>query len=89
MVDEAYADFSADTLIGSELLAQLPNIVVGRTFAKAYGLAGLRVGALVGDPETLEAIRRVIPPYSVKRLCRGACFRPPWPTPRDFDLYLD
>jgi histidinol-phosphate aminotransferase len=65
MVDEAYADFSAETLIGSALLGRAPNVVVGRTFAKAYGLAGLRIGALVGDPATLEPIRRVIPPYSV------------------------
>ena len=65
IVDEAYADFAGDTLIGRELLARSPNIVVGRTFAKAYGLAGLRIGALVGDPATLAPIRRVIPPYSV------------------------
>ena len=65
MVDEAYADFCTDTLIGSELLARSPNVVVGRTFAKAYGLAGLRVGALVGAPETLAPLRRVVPPYSV------------------------
>jgi histidinol-phosphate aminotransferase len=49
-VDEAYADFSGETLIGSPEIAALPNIVVGRTFAKAYGLAALRVGALVSAP---------------------------------------
>jgi histidinol-phosphate aminotransferase len=65
LVDEAYVDFSRTTLIGDRALATLPNVVIGRTFAKAYGLAGLRVGALVGDPSTLEPIRRVLPPYSV------------------------
>lgn len=65
MVDEAYADFSGITLIGSPLLTDHPNIVVGRTFAKAHGLAGLRIGALVGAPETLAPFRRVIPPYSI------------------------
>ena len=44
MVDEAYADFSGGTLIGSTIPASHANVVVGRTFAKAYGLAGLRVG---------------------------------------------
>jgi histidinol-phosphate aminotransferase len=43
----------------------LPHVVIGRTFAKAYGLAGLRVGALVGHPATIDPIRRVLPPYSV------------------------
>ena len=46
-VDEAYADFAGETLIDAATLASLPNLVVGRTFAKAYGLAGLRTGALV------------------------------------------
>ena len=64
-VDEAYYDFCGKTLIGSRDLAKLPNVVVGRTFAKAHGLAGLRIGALVGAPETLARIRRAVPPYSL------------------------
>jgi histidinol-phosphate aminotransferase len=64
-VDEAYHDFCGETLIGSPDFVTLPNVVVGRTFAKAHGLAGLRVGALVGMPETLAPIRRAIPPYSL------------------------
>lgn len=64
-VDEAYADFSGSSLIGDPALAAHPNIIVGRTFAKAYGLAALRCGALVGALEKLEAIRRALPPYSV------------------------
>jgi histidinol-phosphate aminotransferase len=40
-------------------------VVVGRTFAKAYGLAGLRAGALVGDPETIAPLRRTVPPYTL------------------------
>jgi histidinol-phosphate aminotransferase len=65
LLDEAYADFARTTFIGDRTLARFPNVVVGRTFAKAYGLAGLRVGALVGHPSTLAPIRRVLPPYSV------------------------
>jgi histidinol-phosphate aminotransferase len=64
-VDEAYADFSGETLVGAAELASLPNVVIGRTFSKAYGLAGLRVGALIGHPGTLEPLRRVVPPYSL------------------------
>jgi histidinol-phosphate aminotransferase len=40
-------------------------VVVGRTFSKAFGLAGLRIGCLVGAPATLDPVRRAIPVYSV------------------------
>jgi len=62
-VDEAYADFSGATFV-PELLAH-PNVIVGRTFAKAHGLAGLRVGALVAAPGTLAPVRRAIGVYSL------------------------
>jgi histidinol-phosphate aminotransferase len=65
LVDEAYADFGGTTLIGDKALADLPNVIVGRTFAKAYGLAGLRIGALVARPAEIEWLRRVLLPYSV------------------------
>jgi histidinol-phosphate aminotransferase len=64
-VDEAYADFTGNTLIDAGGLRAVPNIVVGRTFSKAYGLAGLRIGALVAAPETLAPMRNIVPPYSV------------------------
>lgn len=72
MVDEAYADFAGTSLIGSELLAAHPNVLVGRTFAKAHGLAGLRIGAVAGHPETLAPLRRVIPPYSINACVAAA-----------------
>ncbi len=72
MVDEAYADFSRETLVGGPLLARHPNLVVGRTFAKAHGLAGLRIGALIGQPAALAPIRRVVPPYSVNACAAAA-----------------
>ena len=62
-VDEAYADFAGRTFIPQ--LAAAPNVIVGRTFAKAHGLAGLRVGALIGAPERLAPVRRAIGVYSV------------------------
>jgi histidinol-phosphate aminotransferase len=65
LLDEAYGEFSGTTFIAPGVFEELPNVVVGRTFAKAYGLAGLRAGALVGSPATLAPIRRVVPPYSL------------------------
>jgi histidinol-phosphate aminotransferase len=70
-VDEAYADFASDTLVGSPEARRCRNIVVGRTFAKAYGLAALRIGALIGRADTLAPIRRVVPPYSLN-VCASA-----------------
>jgi histidinol-phosphate aminotransferase len=64
LVDEAYAEFSGRTFIGPPL-DRHRNLVVGRTFAKAHGLAALRVGALVAHPETIAPIRRILPPYSL------------------------
>jgi len=62
-VDEAYADFSGRTAI--PLPDRYRNVVVGRTFAKAYGLAALRAGALVAHPDTLALFRRLLPPYNL------------------------
>lgn len=62
-VDEAYADFAGESML--PWLHEHSNVIVGRTFSKAYGLAGLRVGCLIGAPDRLEPIRRAIPVYSV------------------------
>lgn len=64
LLDEAYADFSKQTLIGAPL-DRHRNLIVGRTFAKAHGLAGLRIGALIAHPDALASVRRVLPPYSI------------------------
>ncbi|UWZ85093.1 histidinol-phosphate transaminase [Occallatibacter riparius] len=63
LVDEAYFHFYGETAI--DLLNSIPNLVVARTFSKAYGLAGLRVGVLAGSAEQMKWMRRVISPYSV------------------------
>jgi len=63
LVDEAYFHFCGETVI--DLVGAIPNIVVARTFSKAYGLAGLRVGVLAGSVELMHWIRRVLSPYSV------------------------
>jgi histidinol-phosphate aminotransferase len=44
---------------------EFPNLFVARTFSKVYGLAGLRIGTLVGDPEQMRAVRRLCSPYNL------------------------
>jgi histidinol-phosphate aminotransferase len=66
LVDEAYYHFFGETVI--DLIGKVPNLVVARTFSKAYGLAGLRLGALIAAEETMQWLRRVISPYSVNLL---------------------
>ncbi len=63
LVDEAYFEFCGQTLLHHR--HELPNLFIARTFSKAYGLAGLRIGALVGDAEQMCALRRVSSPYNV------------------------
>jgi histidinol-phosphate aminotransferase len=62
-LDEAYADFTDAHFLRE--LERAPNVVVGRTFAKAYGLAALRIGAVVGDAAVIARLRRSLPPYSI------------------------
>lgn len=62
-VDEAYHDF-----LGENFLAEAqayPNVLIGRTFSKAYGLAGMRIGAMVGRPDLLEPIRQAMPVFNL------------------------
>ena len=62
-VDEAYAEFAGRSFIPE--LPSFPNVVVGRTFSKAFGLAAIRIGAVVGAPEAVDPIRYAVPVYSV------------------------
>jgi histidinol-phosphate aminotransferase len=63
MVDEAYYHFDGASVMGD--LAAAPNLIVARTFSKAYGLANLRVGMLAGNAELLKYVRKVSSPYNV------------------------
>jgi len=62
-LDETYAEFAEHTFIPD--LGRFPNVVVGRSFSKSYGLAGLRAGALVGHPDLIATLRRAVPVYSL------------------------
>jgi histidinol-phosphate aminotransferase len=73
LVDEAYFHFHGETVI--DLVGTLPNLIVARTFSKAYGLAGLRLGLLAGPVELMRWVRRVLSPYSVNSLAL-ACLPP-------------
>jgi histidinol-phosphate aminotransferase len=66
LVDEAYFHFHGESVI--DRIDNLPNLVVARTFSKAYGLAGLRLGLLAGSVGLMQWIRRVLSPYSVNSL---------------------
>ena len=63
MVDEAYYHFDGASVMDD--LAATPNLIVARTFSKAYGLANLRIGMLAGNPELLKYVRKVSSPYNV------------------------
>src|SRR5580698_7709534 len=73
LVDEAYFHFHGETVM--DLVGTLPNLVVARTFSKAYGLAGLRLGLLAGPVDLMRWVRRVLSPYSVNSLAL-ACLPP-------------
>jgi histidinol-phosphate aminotransferase len=63
MVDEAYYHFDGATVMSD--LATVSNLIVARTFSKAYGLANLRIGMLAGSAELLKYVRKVSSPYNV------------------------
>lgn len=75
-LDEAYFEYLRldpdDHPDGIELARTRPNVVVLRTFSKAYGLAGLRVGYAVGAPEVITALLKVHIPFSVSRVAQAA-----------------
>jgi histidinol-phosphate aminotransferase len=63
LIDEAYYEFHGETAL--RRWSDCPNLFVARTFSKAYGLAGLRAGLLMGGSMAMEAVRKVASPYSV------------------------
>ena len=82
LVDEAYYHFHGETVM--DLVGTIPNLFVARTFSKAYGLAGLRLGLLAGPEELMRWVRRVLSPYSVNSLAL-ACL----PAAMEDTEYLD
>jgi len=63
LIDEAYIEFGGESFLPQ--VAQHPNVLVGRTFSKAYGLAGMRVGIVIGQPPALQPVRDVTLPFNI------------------------
>jgi histidinol-phosphate aminotransferase len=74
ILDEAYREYIRDANVpdGTDLYRDHPNVAVLRTFSKAYGLAGLRVGFLIGHPPVAEAIRKTMLPFTVNSIAQAA-----------------
>jgi histidinol-phosphate aminotransferase len=85
LVDEAYYHFYGETIV--DRIGNIPNLILARTFSKAYGLAGLRIGLLAGPVELMQWIRRVISPYSVNSLAL-ACLPPALEDSEYLDWYV-
>jgi histidinol-phosphate aminotransferase len=74
VLDEAYREFVTDPDVpdGLEVYGDRPNVVVLRTLSKAWGLAGLRIGFLVAQPEVAAAVRKVVTPFSTNAVAQAA-----------------
>jgi len=73
-IDEAYVEYIRDGLLPDSLalVRDHPNVLVLRTFSKAYGLAGARVGYAVGDPDIITALGKVYVPFTASSLAQAA-----------------
>ncbi len=73
VVDEAYIEYADSSFPdSSRWIRDFPNLVVTRTFSKAFGLAGLRVGYALSDPRTADALNRVRQPFNVNTIALAA-----------------
>ena len=74
VLDEAYVEFvtERDFPDGLELRRRHPNVLVCRTFSKIHGLAGLRLGYMVADPEIIQFVERVRAPFNVNLVALAA-----------------
>jgi histidinol-phosphate aminotransferase len=74
VLDEAYNEYIPDALKSDSLawLAEFPNLIVTRTFSKAYGLAGLRVGYAFAHPDVADLMNRVRQPFNVNSISLAA-----------------
>ncbi|QID17388.1 histidinol-phosphate transaminase [Nitrogeniibacter mangrovi] len=74
VLDEAYTEYlpDEDRYDSIAWLARFPNLIISRTFSKAYGLAGLRVGFGLGSAELIDLLNRVRQPFNVSSLALAA-----------------
>jgi histidinol-phosphate aminotransferase len=73
-IDEAYVEYIRDGMQPDslDLVHSHRNVVVLRTFSKAYGLAGLRIGYAIGDPEVIAALNKVAVPFTTTTVSQAA-----------------
>ena len=69
LIDEAYADFAEGSCLA--LVEKLPNVIVSRTLSKGYGLAGIRLGVALGNPDLIEGMMKVKDSYNVNALSQA------------------
>jgi histidinol-phosphate aminotransferase len=74
VVDEAYIDFATQSSWLNKL-GQFPNLIVTRTFSKAYGMAGLRLGVCYASEDIIAILNRIKPPYNVNELTQRKAFQ--------------
>jgi histidinol-phosphate aminotransferase len=72
VIDEAYVEYAGTPEIALSAYRRYPNVCVLRTFSKAYGLAGLRVGYAIASPELAEGLRRTAIPFGVTSIAQQA-----------------
>ncbi len=75
VIDSAYAEYiedRSDYTSGIDFVADYPNVVMARTFSKAYALAGLRLGWIYANPTILDAVNRIRPPFNTSSLVQKA-----------------
>ncbi|CDZ79031.1 Histidinol-phosphate aminotransferase [Legionella massiliensis] len=81
VVDEAYIEF-AQVPSATTLLSSFDNLIVLRTLSKAYGMAGLRLGALIAQPQLIKIMQNAMPPYTLSspviHLAQQALENKPW-----------
>ncbi|MDV3127301.1 aminotransferase class I/II-fold pyridoxal phosphate-dependent enzyme [Mycobacterium sp. 21AC1] len=71
LLDEAYQEFATTPIDGLSLVRRYPNVVVFRTFSKAYGLAGLRAGYMIAHPDIADNVRAAAPPFGLSLLAEA------------------
>lgn len=88
VLDEAYREFGDSGVDGVPLLAQYPNLVVLRTFSKAYGLAGARAGYMLASKDIANTVRAASPPFGLSRISEAAA-RAAWADETHLDTIVD
>ena len=70
VIDETYGEFLGESAV--DLVARHPHLFVTRSFSKVYGLAGLRIGVVISQPQNIVTLRKVLNPFNVNRAAVAA-----------------